>query len=109
MNDPTAIGSIPLLPQSWSGYLLTALVGLCLWIARGMKSDMKELAIAQGKFMTREEVVALLLAAENRARDADERQAKQHEQNTDNFREVRLQLESANTKLFDLALAKDPK
>lgn len=100
--------NIPVLPQSWSSYLLTALVGLCLWIVKGFKSDMKEMKESQSKFVTREEVSVLMAAVEARARESEARQITQHSQNTDNFREVRLQLESVNNKLFELAKAKEP-
>lgn len=101
-----AADTIPILPQSWSGYLLGALVGLCLWIVRGFKADLKEMQTSQGKFMTREEIVSLLAASDARARENEARQLTMHAQNTDNFREVRLQLESVNTKLFELAKVK---
>jgi len=38
----------------------------------------------------------------------DRRHTTMHEANTDNFREVRLQLESVNNKLFELAKVKQP-
>lgn len=100
--------NIPVMPQSWSGYLLTALVGVCLWIVKGFKSDMKEMKEAQSEFVTREEVSTLMKAADGRAKESEARQLTMHGQNSDNFREVRLQLESVNNKLFELAKAKEP-
>lgn len=100
--------AMPLLPQTWAGYLLTALVGICLWVARGVKADVKELQTAQGKTMTREEIAAQFKATEDRTLLFEQRQLAMHTQNTDNFREVRLQLEAVNTKLFQLAKDKNP-
>lgn len=92
---------MPILPQSWSGYLMGALVGLCLWIVRQFKTDLKELQTASGNFMTRADVVVLVAAAEAR-------QLEQHRENMDNFRELRLQNETMKDQLFKLALQKQP-
>jgi hypothetical protein len=94
-----------LLPKDISTYVLGALLSLCLWIARGFSRDIKKI---EGSYVTRKEVVELIAAADARALEYDRRQNDQHRANTDNFREVRLQLESVNNKLFELAKVKQP-
>jgi len=91
--------------KDWPTFALGTLVSLCLWIARGFARDLKKI---EGSYMTRKEVVELIAAADARALEYDRRHTTMHEANTDNFREVRLQLESVNNKLFELAKVKQP-
>ena len=93
------------IPREWSTYLFGALVALLLWIARGFKADIKKI---EGSYVTRKELAEAIAAADARALQYDIRQNTQHASNTDNFREVRLQLESVNNKLFELAKVKSP-
>lgn len=53
--------------------------------------------------ITRDELAAIEARIEARAMASETRTVTMHSDNTNNFREVRLQLESVNTKLFELA------
>jgi hypothetical protein len=93
----------PPIPQSWLAYICSALVGVFWWIVRGYAKDLKTV---KESYVTRKELAEALRVAEARTLLFEERQLAMHTQNTANFRELRLQLESANTKLFDLAKVK---
>lgn len=94
---------IPAVPQGWLAYICGGLLGVLWWVVRGYAKDLKKV---KESYVTKDELAAAIAAADARTLLFEERQLAMHTQNTDNFRELRLQLESANTKLFELAKAK---
>lgn len=85
---------------SWLLALLgTMIMGTIAYVRR--KFDKFDERI--GGCVTRAEMAALEAKIDARAAEAGHRTDTNHAQNSDNFREVRLQLESVNSKLFELA------
>lgn len=68
---------------------------------RGTFKRIGDLETASKSHVTRDELAAAL-------NKRDEFLASMHQQNLDNFREIRLQNESTNNKLFELARQKQP-
>lgn len=97
MSDPVPI------PQGWLtwavGIFASLLTGNFVYFLRKVdKIDERMKA-----FVTREELAAIEARIDMRAQSAETRGVTMHSDNTNNFREVRLQLESVNSKLFELA------
>ena len=99
---------LPILPQSWFGYLTGAMVAFVLWVVRGYASDLKTV---KEKYISREEFEKHLakLQAEFSAalltRDtaAGARMDVMHSDNGRNFDRLAGCLDAVNTKLFDLS------
>lgn len=89
-------------------WLLGGFGAVCAAIATYLyhKVDTLEVRVnkAHENFVTRADLLALEGRIEARAGLAENRGTAQHSDNTDNFRELRLQLESVNKKLFDIAI-----
>lgn len=88
-------------------WILGGFAAVCAAIAAYLyrKVDTLEVRVnkAHENFVTRADLLALEGRIEARAGLAENRGTAQHADNTDNFREIRLQLESVGSKLFDLA------
>lgn len=100
MTDPVPI------PQSWLVYAGGALFALFGGIFAYFRHKVDRLEERVNLCITREELAAIELRIEARAASAEARTGTMHSENTSNFRELRVQLEGVNSKLFDLASKK---
>lgn len=100
MSEPIPI------PESWffsaAGVIGTLLLGIFEYFRR--KVD--RLEVKQQNFISRDELAAIEIRIEARALATENRSGAMHVENSNNFRELRLQLESVNSKLFELASKK---
>ena len=100
MSDPIAV------PQSWivalAGGAWVGICGVVGYVVRKFDRVEKRVSIC----ITRDELAAIEARIEARAVAAETRVVTMHSDNSNNFREVRLQLESVNSKLFELAAKK---
>lgn len=96
--------SDPNIPQSWLLGIISALVlGIGTYFRHKVEVVDDRVNKLRETFVTRAELAALEQRIEARTAVAETRGIAQHKENTDNFREIRLQLESSNTKLFEIA------
>ncbi len=86
-------------------YITTSLCGVLWWIFRGYVRDVKAL---KEHAVTRKELADALAATDARALAETQRQLSMHTSTMESLREIRLQLEGVNSKLFDLAREKSP-
>lgn len=98
MSDP--------IPQNWFYSAVSIISVLIVGIFEYFRRKVDGLAAKQENFITRDELVGIETRIEDRARATETRSGAMHVENSDNFRELRLQLESVNTKLFELAAKK---
>jgi hypothetical protein len=103
-------------PTNWANYIFGGLVAALLWVVRGYAGDVKHI---KANYMTREEVTAAIAAqskataelfashqASTTASFAEIRAStdNRHVENTANFRELRIRLDSLNDTLLKVAL-----
>lgn len=92
------------IPQSWLlGIIGTMYLGIVAYFRRKVDTVEDRVNKMRETFVTRAELAELEKRIDARAGIAETRGIAQHRENTDNFREIRLQLESSNTKLFEIA------
>lgn len=97
MSDPIPV------PQSWLIYIAGAFGSLLAGNFLYFRSKVDRMDERVNNCITRDELAAIEARIEARAVAAENRTVTMHSDNTNNFRELRLQLESVNTKLFELA------
>jgi arsenate reductase-like glutaredoxin family protein len=85
--------TIPQIPNSWFQALAGAFAALFFWVYRRLDRKVENMT---DDYVTRQELDNLFALHNSRVEAM-------HTQNSENFREMRLQLESVNTKLFDLS------
>ena len=100
MNDPVQV------PQNWLIWIAGTIAGLFSGNFMYFRRKFDRLGERVNACVTREELAAIEARIEARALAAENRTVTMHSDNTNHFREVRLQLESVNTKLFELAAKK---
>jgi hypothetical protein len=103
-------------PVNWVNYIFGGLVAALMWVVRGYASDVKHI---KANYMTREEVTAAIAAqskataelfanhqASTSASFAEIRTStdNRHVENTANFRELRVRLDSLNDTMLKVAL-----
>ena len=102
MSDPVS--------QNWFLSAVSATLamsaGIFEYFRRKVDDQEKRLNKIPETYVTRADLTALEARIELRAAASENRSTAQHSDNTNNFRELRLQLESVNTKLFELAAKK---
>lgn len=81
------------IPQTWINGVLSALVGICMFFIRGY---VKKVDTIGANYVTRAQLTETFA-------EHDKRVSAMHTDNTNNFRELRQQLDGINSKLFDLA------
>lgn len=99
MNDPTQ----PTMVQWLLGLLGTMILGTFAYFRRktdGLEERVIEMAAI---YVTRNDLAALEQKLDERAKEVQAAKAAMHLEDSNNFREMRLQLESVNSKLFQLA------
>lgn len=89
-------------PQGWFNTALGIAAAAAAWIVKRYAGKIDGLETREKNYATRVELEAAL---EKR----DVQLAHMHQQNIDNFRELRLQNETANGRLFDIAKNLTPK
>lgn len=103
-------------PQNWVSYLLGGLVAVLTWVVRGYAVDVRKI---KATYMTREEIQKAIVenAEQTKAlfESHQERTTQQfatlqnsvdarHVENTANFRELRMRLDTTNDTLLKLAM-----
>jgi hypothetical protein len=94
-------------PQTWliPGFL-GLLTSIFVYFRRKIDRTDERLQLIERTAVTHAELAEIMKLSEARAALADQRIELRHKENSDNFREMRLQLESVNSKLFELATQK---